>query len=119
MESTAGVADFRLIDPPRVSSKPVAPNRLLLFPMALLAALAAGLFASFAASQVWPTFFDSRSLSDVTGVPVLGSVTMIPNAATKRKERRRLVGFISGVTALLGSFGAGLLALFLLSSRAV
>jgi polysaccharide chain length determinant protein (PEP-CTERM system associated) len=119
MQSTAGIADFRLIDPPRVSSKPVAPNRLLLFPMALLAALAAGLFTSFAVSQVWPSFFDSRSLRDATGVPVLGSVTMIPNAAMKRKERRGLVGFISGFVALLGSFGAGLLALFLLSSRAV
>ena len=32
METSAGVADFRLIDPPRVSPQPVAPNRMLLFP---------------------------------------------------------------------------------------
>ena len=66
MEATSGVADFRLIDPPRVSPQPVAPNRLLLFPLALLGALGAGLFASFAASQMWPTFFDSRSLRETT-----------------------------------------------------
>ena len=42
LESAAGVADFRLIDPPRASPKPVAPNRLLLMPLALLAALFAG-----------------------------------------------------------------------------
>jgi hypothetical protein len=36
LESTAGVADFRLIDPPRASTTPVAPNRMLLLPGALL-----------------------------------------------------------------------------------
>jgi len=119
MESTAGVADFRLIDPPRVSPQPVAPNRMLLLAGALLAAVAAGMFASFVVSQVWPTFFDSRALRDATGVPVLGSVSLIPNEARRRKQRRGLIGFLSGIAALLGSFGAGLLALFLLSSRAV
>jgi MFS family permease len=88
-------------------------------PLALLAALGAGLFASFAASQVWPTFADSRSLRDATGVPVLGTVSMIVSDARKRKERRGLVGFLAGAVALLGSFGAGLLALFLLSMRTV
>ncbi|MBK7593513.1 MAG: chain length-determining protein [Betaproteobacteria bacterium] len=119
MEASGGGADFRLIDPPRVSPQPVAPNRLVLLPLALLAALGAGLFASFAASQVWPTFADSRSLRDATGVPVLGTVSMIVSDARKRKERRGLVGFLAGAVALLGSFGAGLLALFLLSMRTV
>ena len=41
LEGAAGIADFRLIDPPRVSPQPVAPNRLLLMPLALLAALGA------------------------------------------------------------------------------
>ena len=39
LEDAAGIADFRLIDPPRASPKPVAPNRLLLMPLALLASL--------------------------------------------------------------------------------
>ena len=33
MEQTTSVADFRIIDPPRVSPKPVAPNRLLMLPL--------------------------------------------------------------------------------------
>ena len=77
-----------------------------------------GFFASFVASQVWPTFLDARSLRDTTGVPVLGSVSMMVSDALKRKERRGLVGFVGGTVALLGSFGAGLFALFLLSLRA-
>jgi polysaccharide chain length determinant protein (PEP-CTERM system associated) len=117
MEATGSVADFRLIDPPRVSPKPVAPNRLALLPLALLAALGAGMFASFVASQVWPTFADARTLRDSTGVPVLGTVSMVVSDTRRRKERNGLIGFVSGLVALIGSFGAGLLALFLLSSR--
>jgi hypothetical protein len=39
----SGVADFPVDRPPRVSPKPVSPNRLLLLPTAFLVALGAGL----------------------------------------------------------------------------
>jgi polysaccharide chain length determinant protein (PEP-CTERM system associated) len=117
MEAVAG-ADFRLIDPPRVSPQPVAPNRLLLLLLAFGGALAAGFLSSFVASQIWPTFFDVRSVREFTGLPVLGTVSMIIGEAQKRRERRGLIGFISGVVALVGSYGAGLLVLFLLTTRA-
>lgn len=118
MDATAGVADFRLIDPPRVSPQPVSPDRVLLFPLALLGALAAGLFAALAASRLWPTFVDSRALREATGLPVLGTVSMLVSPARKRSERRRLVGFVSGFVAFLASFGAGFLLLFLHTARA-
>lgn len=117
METVSG-ADFRLIDPPRVSPRPVAPNRLALLFLAFAASIAAGAFASFAASQVWPTFVDARTLRETTGIPVLGTVSMIVGEAQRRRERRGLIGFLSGILALFGSFGAGLLALFLLTARA-
>lgn len=119
MEATSGVADFRLIDPPRVSPQPVAPNRLVLFPLALLGALGAGLLASLVASQIWPTFSDARALREQTGLPVLGTVSMVVSDSLKRKERRGLLGFVSGFVALMGSFGAGFLVLFLHSTRAI
>ncbi|MEJ7670352.1 MAG: XrtA system polysaccharide chain length determinant [Casimicrobiaceae bacterium] len=119
MEASTGVADFRLIDPPRVSPQPVAPNRALLFPMALLGALAAGIVASFLVSRIWPTFFDLRSLRAVTGLPMLGSVSLILSESQRRKERRGLAGFLTAFVAFLGTFGAGLVALALLSTRAV
>jgi polysaccharide chain length determinant protein (PEP-CTERM system associated) len=118
MDATTGVADFRLIDPPRVSPQPVSPDRLLLFPLALVGALGAGLFATLVASRLWPTFNDSRALREVTGLPVLGTVSMLVSAVQKRRERRRLVGFVSGFIAFLASFGAGFLLLFLHTARA-
>ena len=118
MENVSG-ADFRLIDPPRVSPQPVAPNRMLLLLATLFAAIGSGLFASFATSQIWPTFFDVRSLRETTQLPVLGAVTMLVGEAQKRRERRGLIGFIAGVLAFLGSYGAGLLGILLLSTRTV
>lgn len=117
MEATSAMAEFRLIDPPRVSPQPVAPNRLLLFQLALLGALGAGFVSSFAASQIRPSFFDARALREVSGVPVLGTVSLIVSEPVKRKERRSLIGFIAGTIALLGSYGAGMVALFMLSAR--
>jgi hypothetical protein len=118
MAATSGVADFRLIDPPRVSPQPVSPNRLLLFPLAVLGAIAAGLLASFVASQLWPTYFDSRALRESTGLPVLGTVSMVVDESLKRRERRGLIGFISAFLAFMASFGAGMLMLFLYAARA-
>ena len=119
MEAASGVADFRLVDPPRVSPQPVAPNRLLLYPIALLAALGGGLIASFAASQIWPTFFDSSSLRHATGLPVLGTVSLVVTDSLRRRERRNLIGFATGCTALLGSFAVGLVLLLMRSGRIV
>jgi polysaccharide chain length determinant protein (PEP-CTERM system associated) len=119
MEKASVGAEFRLIDPPRVPDKPVAPNRLLLFPLALVGALGAGAFASFAASQLRPTFFDLRMLREVSGMPVLGSVSLITNERIKRRERRGLIGFMTGVLMLIGAYGTGLVLLFLTAARTV
>jgi capsular polysaccharide biosynthesis protein len=119
MDASSATAEFRLIDPPRVTPQPVAPNRPMLFTMAFLGALAAGVFASFAASQIRPSFLDAHVLRDVTGMPVLGTVSLIVSEPMKRKERRGLIGFIAGTVALIGSYGAGIFVLLLLSARSV
>lgn len=104
LESAAGVADFRLIDPPRVSPKPVAPNRLLLLLLALVAALGAGGFTAFAASQLRPVFHDARTLRNVIDLPLLGVVTLVLNEAAKRKERSDLRKFFAVLIALIVAF---------------
>ena len=117
MEAAGGV-DFRLIDPPRVSPRPVAPNRVALLALALVGAIGAGLAVSFLASQVWPTFFDTRALREATGLPVLGTVSYIIGDAVRRKERRRLAMFVGTCVLFVGCYGAGLLLLFLQTTAA-
>ena len=118
LDSAAGVADFRLIDPPRVSPKPVAPNRLLLLPLALLAALAAGLSVAFIASQLRAVFYDARSLRDTVGLPVLGVVTLVMGEKSLLKEKSDLRRFLGASGGLVVIFIAGMIIFSLLSGRA-
>lgn len=117
LESAGSVADFKLIDPPRASNTPVAPNRLLLLPGVLLLALAAGLGGSFVASQLRPVFFDGRVLREVTGLPVLGTVSMLRRDAAVQKEKRRNRRFLIGFAGLIGIFAVGILVLALVTGR--
>jgi polysaccharide chain length determinant protein (PEP-CTERM system associated) len=118
LESAGSIADFRLIDPPRASPNPVAPNRLLLLPGGLLLAFAAGLFAAFAASQIRPVFFDGKSLRDATGLPILGTVSLIPNETRRLKERTSLRRFLLATTGLVLAYGAGIALLTFFANRA-
>lgn len=113
LDVASGVAEFRLIDPPRVAPKPVAPNRMVLLPGVLLAALGAGLALAFAASQLRPTFSDPESLRLVTGLPLLGVVTALTTDTDRRQERASLMRFTVASGGLVGLFVAGLIAMTL------
>ena len=117
LDSVSGVADFRLIDPPRASQKPVAPNRLLLLPMALVAGLAAGLGVAFAMSQLRAVFHDPQSLVARVGLPILGVVTLVVNDAAVRTQKRQLQKFIGATVALVIAFAIGMVILYLLTGR--
>ncbi|MHB1248211.1 MAG: XrtA system polysaccharide chain length determinant [Polaromonas sp.] len=118
LDSAAGVADFRLIDPPRASPKPVAPNRLLLLPLALLAALGAGLVVAFIASQLRAVFYDARSLRDAVGLPLLGVVTLVMDDAAVRQEKSDLKKFLGVSVGLVVIFIAGMIVFSMMSGRA-
>ena len=117
MDASAGGVDFRLIDPPRVSPRPVSPNRLLLMPLALVLSLAVGLFVPFAASQIRPVFFVARDLREATGLPLLGIVSRHIDEATKLKNRKDFRRFIAACASLVGAYGAGIALLFIFTIR--
>ncbi len=118
LEESASIADFRVIDPPRVSPKPVAPNRLLLLPAALVVSLGAGVFAAFAYGQVFPTFYTARGLRRVTQRPVLGAITLQETPQSKRRQRVRSFAFNSALAGLLGLFGSAWIVMLLMSRTA-
>jgi polysaccharide chain length determinant protein (PEP-CTERM system associated) len=102
----AGGAEFRIIEPPRVWPRPVAPNRLALLGGVLLASLLAGVGVSFLVSQVRPTFHDGRALGDIVQRPLLGMVSTVPSSALTRKRWRSGLLFAGGMGGLLLSCGA-------------
>ncbi len=106
MAASTGVAEFRLIDPPAVSPKPVAPNRSALLAGALAAALLAGVGSTLLVSQARPTFLDEHTVRHVTRLPVLGTVSLLPSPARTAAARRKLAAFAAGLLALLGAYAA-------------
>ncbi len=118
LDSAAGVANFRLIDPPRASPQPVAPNRLLLLPLALLAGLGAGLAAAFVASQLRAVFYDARSLRAAVGLPLVGVVTLVLNETAAKREKSDLKKFLGASAGLVAIFISGMILFFTISGRA-
>ncbi|HET6600065.1 MAG TPA: XrtA system polysaccharide chain length determinant, partial [Burkholderiaceae bacterium] len=117
LERASGMADFRLIDPPRASPKPVAPNRLLLLLLALAAALGAGVFTAFAASQLRPVFHSGADLGKKTGLPLLGSVSLVLTDIDRRRERAGLLRFGAASASLVVLFAIGLTTLTVMAGR--
>lgn len=105
MSAQGGITEFRVIDPPSLPSKPAAPNRLLLMPLVGLAAILVGLALTFLIAQVRPAFVDVKSLREVTGLPVLGAVSILQGPDVLRRERRSLLAFGGGVASFAAAVG--------------
>lgn len=104
MQTVAGVADFRLIDPPRVSPQAVFPNRVLFLAGSLFLALLAGFGVMFASDQLRPCFYERSQLREMTGLPVLGVVSSVANDQTKMAQRQDLTQLGKAVGAMLATY---------------
>ena len=113
LSSATDMLTFRVIDPPTVPLKPVGPNRARLFSLVFAIALAAGLGVALLMSQFRPTFLSQASLRDVTGVPILGSISMNWTTAQKAKQKKRLYGLAAAVFALFGAYGTVMAAILI------
>lgn len=70
-----GVVAFDIVDPPVVSFQPVYPNRPLFLAAVLVFGVGAGAAVAYLMHMLKPVFSDTRSLAELTGLPVLGAVT--------------------------------------------
>src|SRR6185295_667826 len=106
---------FRVIDPPRASTKPVFPNRFILVPVVMLLALFAGLAGAYVTSQVKPVFGSVQALRAATGRPVLGAISMVKSLDLLRRDRYQSMAFGTALTGLLAVFGGWMVWLAVLS----
>jgi polysaccharide chain length determinant protein (PEP-CTERM system associated) len=108
VDESAGLAEFRIIDPPRVGDKPVFPNRMMMVPLLLVVALGVGAGAAFVASQLMPTIHSTRTLRELGQRPVLGSLSLRPNAALVKRQRISTMGFAGSIAGLVVLYGSWL-----------
>lgn len=104
MQSSAGGLNFRIIDPPRVPLHPSAPNRPLLASLVLVLGLGAGVVFALAMSQIRPTVNEARGLRELTGLPVLGSISVALTPARRRREFLGMMGYGATCTALIACY---------------
>jgi len=104
VEQTASDVTFRVIDPPFVPSEPSEPNKLLLNSLVLVLALALGAAAALMASLIRPVVVDQQSLFKLTGLPLLGTVTLVPSPEQSKRETLGLVLFSTLMAVLMIAF---------------
>ncbi len=98
LNTTTEMMTFRVIDPPSVPLTPAGPKRIGLFSLVFAAGLMIGLAGAVLLSKIRPTFMSHVDLLEVTGLPILGTVSMKWTNDEQVRRKKRLYGF------LLGSF---------------
>lgn len=102
----AAVLNFRLIDPPFVGSKPVSPLRELMLGVVFVLSLGAGAAFAWLLHLLKPVFHDVSDLSEATGLPVLGAVSMTWIDRHRAERKFELASYAVAATVLLVAFVA-------------
>lgn len=102
-EATGSVR-FEVIDPPNAPFKPVSLDHRMLLAAVLLAGLAVGGGLAYLIGQIKPVFFHSRSLTEVTGLPVLGVVSLTSRGRSQIKTRLSYLSYSAALAVLLVMF---------------
>ena len=103
LDESKQLADFRVVEPPRVASAPVFPARMHLALFAVILSFVGGVAAALGLDLVRPTFSDAEALEHATGRPVLGNISLSKSDASRRRDRVAIHRF-AGACALLVCF---------------
>jgi polysaccharide chain length determinant protein (PEP-CTERM system associated) len=97
MDRSSSMAEFRLVEPPRVSPMPVFPSKKHLAALLMLASIILGMAAAFTMTLVHPTVSSEKELRELSKRPVLGVLTVLPDPRREsvlRQERLRVLGVV-------------------------
>jgi polysaccharide chain length determinant protein (PEP-CTERM system associated) len=113
VDTSVDTVKFRTLDPPQVPEEPSGPDRIAMSSQVFGGSILAGLGIAFLLAQLRPVFFDRRQLSEVTGVPVLGSINLLTVPKARMRQRFSTVAFALALLLLIATYAA-VLAVFLL-----
>jgi len=99
--STSDQVEFRVLNPPRAGIEPVAPPRLLLLAGVLVAALAGGGGLSYLLAQLRPVIASAGALRELSGLPVIGTVSGFFDQRRVRQRRMAIFSFSAATAGLI------------------
>jgi polysaccharide chain length determinant protein (PEP-CTERM system associated) len=100
VEQSGDQLQFRVLDPPRASLRPVGPNRPFFLGGIAVVALGAAAVLGFVLQQLNPAFMTRRELRELTGLPVLGAISLARGPEERAASKRRLLVFGAAAAAL-------------------
>ena len=92
---------FKVIDPPRTLPIPTGPNRTLLNTIVLIFGLGAGTAVAFILNQLTAVILTPFQLSQISGYPVLGAVSLNGNEALTKKNNTKNLMFVGLLLCLV------------------
>jgi polysaccharide chain length determinant protein (PEP-CTERM system associated) len=99
--TTSGSVRFDVIEPPNAEFKPVSPPRSILVIVVLMFAVGAGVGVALLMHLLRPVFTSARSLAEVTGLQVLGAVSMAWADVQERDTKKMYLRYGAAVLALV------------------
>lgn len=101
IDESSPLVEFRIVDPPRTEPRPVFPSRMALAAIGALLSLGGGLTAALAYARLHPIVGSLNRLREISGRPVLGTVSMSVSPPFMRKERVNLLELAGAIGGLL------------------
>lgn len=100
LDPITGDGQFSILEPPFAKVTPVAPNRPLMLVAVLVFAVGVGGVVAAGLNSLKPVFYHRRTLARVTGLPVLGSVSMIMSPGEMTARRAKTIAWVGANIAL-------------------
>jgi polysaccharide chain length determinant protein (PEP-CTERM system associated) len=100
-DETTDKIQFKVIDPPRVPTKPTGPKRFVFFGAIAVLGVGVGVALSLIMSQLSPIVTSTSQLSKATGVPIFGVVSANKNLGLQKWHRKKTILFIGSNLLLL------------------
>lgn len=91
---------FKIADAPNTPLRPSSPNRKLLYSAVLGASVVFGLAVAFLIYLLRPTIMSAAQLRQVTGLPVLGTVSLKISSAQAEKNKKDILRFNVAILGL-------------------